>query len=417
MDASAGHSETGVTDDPARIVIIGAGHAGVELAAALRQKGFAGAIDLVNDETAIPYQRPPLSKEYIKRPGNPLVLKPASFYTEQHVTLHAGMRAQTIDRAARKVSLSNGTSLPYDHLVIATGARNRRPPVPGIDHPDVVELRSLADAQRIVDRIGSWRRVTVIGGGFIGLEAAGLFSLMGIEVEVVEMAPRLMARAVSPAVSAWFHDHHCDKGVQFHMPRQVAAIAHEGGGVTVTLVGGEAVRADAVLLAAGVAPNTEIAAAAGLEVGNGIVVDALLATSDPAISAIGDCAAYPSLHAAGMARLESVQNATDHARSLAARLMGEPKPYAALPWFWSIQGEARLQIAGLAKPGLIEVVRGDADSGKFSVFLFDGDRLQAVESVNAPGDHMVARRLIAQGSRLDPAHAADLSVDLKSFAT
>lgn len=407
----------GPGERPARIVIIGAGHAGVELAAALRQKGFAGSIDLVGDETAIPYQRPPLSKDYIRRPGNPLVLKPAAFYAEQHVTLHAGTRAQAIDRAARRVSLSDGTSLPYDHLVIATGARNRRPPVPGIDHPDIVELRSLADAQRIVDRIGTWRRVAIIGGGFIGLEAAGLFSLMGIGVELVEMAPRLMARAVSPTVSACFHDHHRARGVRFHMPRQVAAIVHEGSGVTVTLADGEVVRADTVLLAAGVVPNVEIAAAAGLDVGNGIVVDALLATSDPAISAIGDCAVYPSLHAAGMTRLESVQNATDHARALAARLTGEPKPYAALPWFWSIQGEARLQIAGLSKPGLREVVRGDAGSGRFSVFLFDDNRLHAVESVNAPGDHMAARRLITQGSGLVPADAADLSVDLKSLAT
>ena len=401
----------------ARIVVVGAGHAGVEFAAALRQRGFGGSIDLVSDETPIPYQRPPLSKEYIKRPGNPLVLRPARFYHEQRVTLHAGVRARAIDRAARTVALSDGGSLPYDHLVIATGARNRRPPVPGLDHPDVIELRSLADAERIVARIGSWRRVVVIGGGFIGLEAAGLFSLMGIEIDVVEMAPRLMARAVSPAVSAWFRDVHRGNGVRLHMPRQVAAVAQRDGRAVVTLDGGDLVEADAVLLAAGVVPNSELAAAAGLEVENGIVVDGLLATSDPAISAIGDCAAYPSVHFSGMARLESVQNAGDHAKALAARLMGAGRPYDALPWFWSIQGEARLQIAGLAKPGMREVMRGDTAGGKFSVFLYDGDALRAVESVNAPADHMIARRLIAQGTPLDPATAADTAADLKALVS
>lgn len=398
----------------ARVVVVGAGHAGVEFAAALRQQGFAGSIDLVSDETALPYQRPPLSKDYIKRSGSPLVLKPASFYADHRVALRTGVRAEVVDRAARTVALSDGTSLPYDHLVIATGARNRKPPVPGLDHPDVIELRSLADAEKIVRRIGSWRRVAVIGGGFIGLEAAGLFSQMGIAVDVVEVAPRLMARAASPTVSAWFRDFHHENGVRFHMGQQVAAVEH-GSGVAVTLGGGDLIDADAVMLAAGVVPNTELAGAAGLEVNNGIVVDGFLGTSDPAISAIGDCAAYPSVHFSGIARLESVQNAGDHARALAARLAGTAKAYDALPWFWSIQGEARLQIAGLGKPGLGEVVRGDPDSGRFSVFQFDGARLLAVESVNAPADHMVARRLIAQGTRISPAAAADPATDMKSL--
>jgi len=398
-----------------KLVVIGAGHAGVELAASLRQKGFGGSIDLVSDEVPIPYQRPPLSKDYIKRPGNPLVLKPARFYDEQNVTLRTGVRAESIERVARKVRLSDGTLLDYDHLVIATGARNRRPPVPGLDHPDVIELRSLADAERIVARIGSWRRVAIVGGGFIGLEAAGLFSAMGIAIDVVEMAPRLMARAVSPTVSAWFRDFHHGHGVQLHMPQQVAAVDHRDGRVIVSLAGGDRIEADAVLLAAGVVPNTELAAAAGLEVANGIVVDALLSTSDPAISAIGDCAAYPSAHLPGMARLESVQNAGDHAKALAARLTGEARPYDALPWFWSIQGEARLQIAGLARPGMSEVVRGTTAGGKFSVFLFEGDRLRAVESVNAPADHMIARRLIAQDVPVTPEVASDPGADLKAL--
>jgi 3-phenylpropionate/trans-cinnamate dioxygenase ferredoxin reductase subunit len=238
---------------------------------------------------------------------------------------------------------------------------------------------------------------------------------MGLGVDVVEMAPRLMQRAVSPTVSGWFRDFHERHGVRLHMSRQVAGVEHRNGGVVVALADGDVIESDAVLLAAGVVPNVEIAAAAGLETGNGIVVDSLLATVDPAISAIGDCAAYPSLHFGGMARLESVQNAVDHAKTLAARLMGEAREYDVLPWFWSIQGEARLQIAGLTGPALTEVVRGDPASGKFSVFLYDGGNLQAVESVNAPADHMLARRLITQRVTVDPAAAADGSADLKSL--
>jgi len=399
------------------VVIVGAGHAGVEAAAALRQKGFGGALDVVSDDTNTPYQRPPLSKEYIKRPGNALVLRPAQFYETQKIRLHTGVQAQTLDRAAKTVALSNGLALSYDHLVLATGARNRMLPVPGMDHPDVIELRSLSDADRIVKLIGGWRRVAVIGGGFIGLEAAGLFASMGIACDVVETAPRLMQRAVSPAVSAWFGDFHAAHGVRLHMPQQVRAVNHLRDGATVELTGGETIAADAVLLAAGVLPNTELAAGAGLAIGNGIIVDSLLTTSDASISAIGDCASYPNMHlGAALSRVESVQNATDQARTLAATLMGEAKAYDALPWFWSIQGEARLQIAGLSKPGLTEIVRGDPAKGAFSVFLFDQDKLQAVESINAPADHMVARRLIANRIAILPDAVADIAYDIRRLA-
>jgi 3-phenylpropionate/trans-cinnamate dioxygenase ferredoxin reductase subunit len=404
-----------MVDGIERVVVIGAGQAGVEVAATLRQKGFAGTIDLVSGEPDVPYQRPPLSKEYIKFPREALVLKPAQFYGAHDITLRLGVTAEAIDRAGRAVQLSTGERIPYDHLVLATGARNRRPPVPGLDDPAVVELRTLADARRIVSLIGGWRRVCVVGGGFIGLEAAGLLRTMDIAVDVVEMAPRFMQRAVSPGASAWFLGFHRDCGVSVHLSTQVTGVAHRGGGASVRLSNDSALEADAVLLAAGIVPNVELAAAAGLKVDNGIVVDDLLRTEDPAISAIGDCAAYPSAQLPGMVRLESVQNATDQGRAVAGRLTGEARPYDSLPWFWSIQGEARLQIAGLWRPGLDEVVRGDPAAGKFSIFLYDGERLAAVESVNAAGDHMAARKLLGAGLTLERRIAAEGSADLRKI--
>lgn len=396
-----------------RIVVVGGGHAGVELAATLRLKGFGGSIDIISDDPDLPYQRPPLSKEYIKRPGTPLPLRPAQFYAAQSITLHRGVRAASMDRAAKTLRLEDGRGLSYDHLVLATGARNLKPNIPGIDHPDIIELRTLTDADRIVDRIGTWKRVAIIGGGFIGLEAAGLLSSMGIAVEVVELGARLMQRAVSPRISEWFLQHHRGNGVRLHMSQRAVEVRHESAKVEVELADGTTIAADAVVLAAGVVPNTALAVQAGLLVDNGIVVDSQLMTEDTAISAIGDCAAYPSSQLSAYVRLESVQNATDHARTLAASLVGDTISYNALPWFWSIQGEARLQIAGICKPALKEIVRGSYQSGRFSVFHFEGKDLRAVESVNSPGDHMIARRIIAGSATLLPSLAADETFDLK----
>ncbi len=398
------------------VVIIGAGHGGVELSAALRQHGFDGSITLLSDEPDIPYQRPPLSKAYIKRAANSpaLVLKPESFYTENAIDLRLGVSATGVDRAARTVSLSDGSTLGYGHLVFATGARNRKPPITGIDSPQILELRSLADANRVIRALESAKRVVVAGGGFIGLEAASLLRGMEITVDIVEMAPRLMQRAVSPTVSNWFADHHRGEGSTVHLSTSVDAIVWNDG-AEVTLSDGRTIACDSVLLAAGVQPNVELAEQAGLTIDNGIVVDSLLQTEDPAVSAIGDCAAYPSVHMGRMTRLESVQNAVDHGRAVAARLTGQPKPYDDLPWFWSIQGAARLQIAGLARPGLTEVIRPGADASRFSVFLFEGDALIAVESVNSPGDHMAARRIIGTPARLTADQAVDPGFSMKSL--
>ncbi len=410
----------GNLNEGSRVVVVGAGHAGVELAAALRQRGFAGAVTLIGDDPALPYQRPPLSKDYLKHPGAPApVLRAEAFYRDQRLDLRTGARVAGIDRAARRVTLRDGGQLDYDHLVLATGARNLRPPVPGLDTPHLLELRTLADAGRMAALLPRLDRLAVIGAGFVGLEAAALFADLGRQVDVVDLAPRVMSRAVSPEVSAWFQGFHAGRGVRLHLSDRVAGIETAGSGVRLALGSGARIEADAVLLAAGVTANEDLARAAGLAVADGVLVDALLRTSDPAISAIGDCARFPHPAGGGTLRLESVQNAVDQARALASRLTGAPAPYAALPWFWSTQGEARLQIAGLAPPpgpGQLSVLRGGQGDGRLSVFVYEGDRLRAVETVNRPADHMLARKLLGLGCPVTPAQAGDDTFDLKALA-
>ncbi len=399
-----------------RVVIIGAGHAGVELANALRQSAFAGSIALVNDETDLPYQKPPLSKDFLKGDGrNPLMLKADVFYTQNDITLMRGRRVASIDRAAKTVRLDSGEDLPYDHLALALGARNRRLALPGADHPDVLELRTLADTQRILARLPALGRVAIIGGGFIGLEIAACLRGKQIDVDILEIADCLMGRAVSTPISSYFRSLHEAMGANIHFGAQARSIEHGADSVHLHLAGGGSLTADAVLIAAGVVPNIELAAAAGLATGNGILVDEHLLTSDPSISALGDCVAFPCVHAGGVARLESVQNAVDQARTIAKRLTGTPQPYTSLPWFWSNQGTARLQIAGLGAGHDSAILRGDVEAHKFSVFLYRGDRLICVESVNSPGDHLAARKLIEKNVPVPPEIAARADVDLKSL--
>ncbi|MFT4011825.1 MAG: FAD-dependent oxidoreductase [Paracoccus sp. (in: a-proteobacteria)] len=407
-----------------RVVVIGSGHAGVELCAALRQRGYAGQIDILGEDPAQPYQRPPLSKDYMKRPDAPQALRSEQFYRDNNVGLRTGVRVSAIRREDRKVELDGGEQLSYDHLVIATGARNIRPPIPGLDTPHLLELRTLQDAARMAAMLPRLNRLAVIGAGFVGLEAAGFFADLGRMVEVVDLAPRVMQRAVSPETSAWFEGFHRANGVRLHLSDSVARIETEGEAVRLHLASGGQIEADAVLLAAGVAANDDLARAAGLNVADGVLVDSFLRTSDPAISAIGDCARFPPAGGgAATVRLESVQNAADQARCLAGRLTGDESPYAALPWFWSVQGSARLQIAGLALPPaagqapLTAVLRGDGAGGKLSAFVYDGDRLVAVETVNQAGDHMLARKLLGLGRPVAKEQAADSGFDLKTLAT
>jgi 3-phenylpropionate/trans-cinnamate dioxygenase ferredoxin reductase subunit len=398
------------------VIIAGAGHAGFQLAASLRQNGFSERIVLVNDEGHLPYQRPPLSKAYLKGTGGPdsLMFRPEKFYHDQNVDLIAD-RAISIDRAARKVLLHSGASLDYGHLVLATGARNRLLDIPNANLDSVRYLRTLDDSEALRHRIASGQRVIVIGAGFIGLEFAATARAKGLEVDVVELGARVMARAVTAEISEFSQSQHAAAGIRIHFGVQVTSIENDGGRLTgVSLSDGRHLPADLVVVGVGVLPNVELAAEAGLPVAAGIIVDDHLSTADPNISAIGDCALYASQRFGGSLRLESVQNATDHARCVAARLTGAAKPYDGLPWFWSDQGPDKLQMVGLTTGYDQVVVRGDRWAGAFSAFCYKAGRLLGIESVNRAGDHMFGRRLLAADGSITPEQAADTSFDLKS---
>ncbi|MFC6789528.1 NAD(P)/FAD-dependent oxidoreductase [Methylobacterium komagatae] len=405
------------------IVIVGAGQAGFQAAASLREGGYAGPLALVGDETALPYQRPPLSKAYLagKTDAEGLALRPASFFAEHRIALHAGSLARSIDREGRRLVLADGTALPYAHLVLATGARNRPLPVPGAELAGVRQLRGLSDADALKAALVDSPRIVVIGAGFIGLEFAAVAAGRGLDVTVVEAADRPMARAVSADTAAFFRRAQEELGVRFAFGAGVSGLLGcESRVSAVSLADGRELPADLVVIGIGVLPNADLAAEAGLPATDGVRVDAFLATPDPAISAIGDCARFPSpfvhgLPGDGTVRIESVQNAIDQGRCLAARLTGRPAAYGALPWFWSDQGAHKLQIAGLSAPGDEAVVRGTGTA--FSVFRFRAGRLCAVESVNRAGDHMIARRLLTAGTPLAPDQAADPAFDLKGLAT
>jgi 3-phenylpropionate/trans-cinnamate dioxygenase ferredoxin reductase subunit len=401
------------------VLIVGAGHAGFQLAASLRQHGYKDRVCLINDEAHLPYQRPPLSKAYLKGEGRPdsLMFRPDKFYRDQNVEL-IGDHAVSIDRAARKLLLGSGSALDYGHLVLATGAGNRLLDIPNANLPDVRYLRILDESEALRLQIASSRHVVVIGAGFIGLEFAATARIKGLEVDVIELGSRVMARAVTAEVSEYFQARHSAAGIRIHLGVQATGIEASGDKVAgVSLSDGRHLPADLVVVGVGVLPNVELAAEAGLPVASGIIVDEHLLTSDPDISAIGDCALFASHRFGGSLRLESVQNATDHARCVAARLTGDAKPYDGQPWFWSDQGDDKLQIAGLTTGYDRVVVRGDPAQKAFSAFCYKSTTLVGIESVNRAGDHMFGRRLLGMHRSIEPEQAADPGFDLKAALT
>jgi 3-phenylpropionate/trans-cinnamate dioxygenase ferredoxin reductase subunit len=400
------------------IVIAGAGHAGVQVALSLRQDGYAGSISLVNDEPWLPYQRPPFSKAYLLRKidATAMQFRPAQFYTDQRIDLVAD-RGAAIDRQNRRLLLASGAVLDYDHLVLATGAHNRPLNVPGAALAGVYGVKTRADAEALAPLLGNAKRVVVIGAGFIGLEFAAVAAAAGAAVDVLELGDRPMARAVSPAMSELLRAAHAAWGVTFHFRSAVSEIEGDNGkAVAVLTADGRRLPADLVVYGIGVIPNVGLALEAGLGIDNGIRVDAGLLTSDPHISALGDVASFPCLqNGERPTRLESVQNAVDQGKLVAARLTGKPAPYTALPWFWTDQGHLKLQIAGLSGGADNHVVLGDLAAQQVSVLCFRGEQLLAVESCGRVGDHMAARKILARPPALTPAMAAAPGFDLKAW--
>ena len=400
-----------------KVVIVGAGQAGYQVGASLRQEGFDGDITLIGDEPGVPYQRPPLSKAYLlgKIGGDALRFRPPDWYEQQRIErVHDS--ATQIDRAARCVLLASGQQVAYDHLVMTTGARNRVPDIPGIDLAGVIGIRTQADADALMPLVAAARNVVVIGAGFIGLEFAAVAAAKGVAVHVVELGTRPMARALSFPMSELFSLAHAAWGVKLDYGQTVARILGHDGKVSAVETGdGRQLNADLLVYGIGVVPNAELAALAGLNVANGICVNEQLLTSDPAISAIGDVVSFPSIYSAKPIRLESVQNAVDQARNVAARLMGKPANYTALPWFWTDQGDLKLQIAGLSEGHDQTVLLGSVESRKLSVLCFRLGKLVAVESCNRPADHMAARKVLSRANQLTAELASAPDFDLKAF--
>lgn len=403
------------------LVVVGASYAGAQLAASAREAGFGGRIVLVGDESRAPYQRPPLSKGLLtgKTPVDALALRSDGFYRENGIELLTGHRVTALDTTGRSVLLDDGRRIGYDWLALTTGARCRPLTLPGAHLAGVFELRSLDDALALDVAARDARRACVIGGGFIGLEAASALAARGLQVSVVEAVPRLLARAVTPQMSDFVAALHRGHGVDIRCGRGVRALLGEADRVAaVELLDGERIACDLVVVGIGVLPNTGLAERAGIACANGIVTDALGRSSMPRVLAAGDCAAFPNPYApdpAAPIRLESIQAANDLARAAASVVAGQPQPCAAVPWFWSDQYDAKLQMAGLMAPDDEVVVRGKPDSGRFTLFCLRGGRIAAVHTVSRPADHMLGRKLVAARCAATAAQLADETFELKSL--
>jgi 3-phenylpropionate/trans-cinnamate dioxygenase ferredoxin reductase subunit len=400
------------------VVIVGAGHVAGQAVASLRQGGFAGRLVLVGEEPYLPYQRPPLSKKFLagELDMERLFLRHEHFYPEHGVELRLGTRAERIDRQRRQVHLSGGDRLEYDRLLLAIGSQARYLHAPGADLPGIFYLRNIEDVRRIQKRWAPGKRMVVIGGGYIGLEVAAVAVTHGLKVTVIEIADRLMARTVAPAVSEFYEDAHRKAGVDVRCNTAVTEFRAAGEGLTVICDGHTELPADLVIAGIGILPNTLLADEGGLACENGILVDEHCRTSDPRVFAAGDCTNHPNSLLGRRLRLESVQNAQEQAKTAAAAICGNPVPYAQIPWFWSDQYDLKLQIVGLATDYSAAVVRGNPAERSFMVFYFDGDRLMAVDAVNSPREFMMSKKLVAQGARLAPDDVADVRIDFKTLA-
>ena len=401
----------------ARVVVVGAGHGGGNMVSFLRQAGHEGAIVLIGAETAPPYHRPPLSKAYLKGEATEesLKLRADSFYAEKNITLRLGETVTGIDRKNRRVLLRDGSEEAYDKLVLATGSTPRRLTIPGSDLAGILELRHLDDAEALKVAIGPAQRLAVIGGGYIGLEAAASAISLGASATIIERESRILARVACEQLASFFDGYHRAKGVEIITGAHVERLEGKHGRISaVVLADGRSIPCDAALVGIGGIPSDELGRAAGLDCENGIVVDENARTSDPDIYAIGDVAWRPMpLYGGRMFRLESVPNAIEQARRVAHDILGLPQPAHEVPWFWSDQFDLKLQIAGVPFDAEQLVVRGAPDQGRFAIFHLRDGHVLAVEAVNSAKDFLFGRSVVGTDKRVDPVRLADPEVPAK----
>ncbi|MGI9322840.1 MAG: NAD(P)/FAD-dependent oxidoreductase [Pseudomonadales bacterium] len=404
----------------AGIVIVGAGHAAGQAAASLRQEGYEGPITLIGDEAHPPYQRPPLSKQYLSGEHGleKVYLRPEKFYGDKNITLLKETRVDSIDPKAKTATDNTGASHPYDKLLLATGSRPRHLDIPGSQLDGIHYLRTIADVDDISAAMKSARQLCIVGGGYIGLEVAAVAVAAGLEVTLLEMESRILQRVTTQEMSDYYHQLHSSRGVKIKVGTGVTGFAGDGR-VAEVLCGQDheaCLAADLVIVGIGILPNVELAEAAGLDCDNGIVVDDHCRTSDADIYAAGDCTNHPNPILERRLRLESVPNAMEQARTAATNMLGGDKTYAAVPWFWSDQYELKLQMVGFSTDADEAIVRGDKAANQFAVFYLRGGKVVAVDAVNSPKEFMTGKQLY--GKAVDPAGRAALAdpgQDLKAL--
>ena len=397
------------------MVIIGAGHAAGQAAASLRQEKYEGPITIVGDEPHVPYQRPPLSKQYLsgEQEIDRVYLRPQKFYDDKDVNLVLNTTATSIDRDAKTVSLDNGEVLEYEKLIISTGSRPRILNIEGSDLGGIHSLRTIGDVDAIRAEMGDAKNLVIVGGGYIGLEVASVGVEAGLNVHVLEMEERILQRVTTPEMSEYYHNLHTGRGVNIHTQTGVTGFSGEGRVQKVLCGDAGEFDADLVIVGIGIIPNVELAEAAGLEVDNGIVVNERCETSDPDIFSAGDCTNHPNPLLDRRLRLESVPNAMEQARVCASNMLGGDKTYASIPWFWSDQYELKLQMVGFSADGDQQVVRGNMAENQFAVFYLNEGKVVAADAVNSPKEFMICKQLV--GKAVDVDALANPESDLKAL--
>jgi 3-phenylpropionate/trans-cinnamate dioxygenase ferredoxin reductase subunit len=399
-------------------VIAGAGQAGAETAIELRKLGFTGRVILIGEETHPPYKRPPLSKGFLAGSvtQEQLYVMPLANLEKQNIEFHGGAHVQHIDRAAKTLHFADGSTLAYDKLALTTGGRPRLLSMPNADKPNVFPVRTINDIEAMRVHSTAGKRVVIIGGGFIGLEAAAVAVKLGLKVTILEGLPRVLARVTSPEVSAFFERIHREAGADVRTGVQIVSLDGDGAVTHVTLGDGTKIDADFVVAGIGLIANSELAQEAGLAVDNGIVVDEFARTSDPDIYAAGDCTNHPSEFLGRRVRLESVQNAMEQGRNAARNMMGKNEPYHMVPWFWSDQYDCKLQMVGISTGYDQLVLRGDpATQRSFAAFYLKDGRIIAADAVSKPQEFMFSKKLVAMRAVIEPARLADETVPMKDL--